>query len=81
MHYVIVLESDTQDNHEVDIIGIAHSIEDAYKIFNEQREIEREIAADNEWTTYVDCRGMYEACPEYGHGEGYIRLWIQGVIE
>lgn len=81
MHYVIVLDRDTEDNHDVDIIGVAHSMEEADKIFKEQRAIEEEIVAENDWLVYVDCDGMYEAIPKNLLHAGHTKLWIQGVIE
>jgi hypothetical protein len=57
-HYVVMNHWSSEDNcefNEVTIVDIAHSLEEAKKIFNERLVEEREIAAKNEWEILEDC--------------------------
>lgn len=82
-HYVVMNHWSSEDNcefNEVTIVGIAHSLEEAKKIFNERLVEEREIAAKNEWEILEDCETEFEAEEAGNYTGNHTRLYIQGVM-
>ena len=78
-HYVVILDWSTESECDVDIIGVAHSMEEAKELFKQQLVTEKEITEREGWDTFEETEDFYEAY-EYGsYNDGHSRLWIQGV--
>ena len=78
-HYVVVLDWATEDDSDVQILGVAHTLDDAEKIFNEQIEEEKKIAADNGYDIDEDSGTVFCAGIMGYWRDNHITLYIQGV--
>ena len=80
-HYLVIHDwacSDIYDNG-VDIIGIAHSLEEAKKLFNEKVLAEKEVAVENNWEIYDDNDCMFDAGEDGYYVSAHTKLYIQMV--
>lgn len=75
-HYVVILLWDNDAGGDVDILGVAHSIDEAKEIFGKHVKEERQYAEDHLYDIYEDTEVAFEA----GDDENYERLYIQGVM-
>ena len=77
-HYVVINEWATEDENGVTILGVAHSMEEAKRIFNENIDKERELAEENGYTIYEDDETTFDAGEEgfyiTNHGSLYIQM-------
>lgn len=78
-HYVVVLDWATEDDGDVQILGVAHTLDDAKRIFNEQITEEKMIAADNGYTIDEDTGHVFCAGIMGNWRNNHITLYIQGV--
>ena len=78
-HYVIVLDWATEDDSNVHILGVAHTLDDAEKIFNEYIKEQKEIAEENGYEIDDDTKHMFSAGIMGFWRDNHIELYIQGV--
>ena len=78
-HYVVVLDWATNDEENVDILGIKHTFEEAEELFKEHIEYERNLAEDKGYVVSEDFRGCFVAYEEGYYAAEHTRLYIQGV--
>ncbi len=78
-HYVIVLDWATEDDAAVQILGVAHALDDAEKIFNEQVIEERKLAAENGYDIVQDNKYVFDAGIMGYWRDNHITLYIEGV--
>ena len=79
-HYVVILDWAQDDEQDVLVIGVAHSFEDASKIFKNQRTHEQKLLADKDWHVYEDDDWTFDAGEEGSWIEEHVKLWIQEVV-
>ena len=80
-HYVVVLDWAADDAGErgVSILGVAHSLPEAKKIFAERIEKERMYADDGNWTVYSDTDTDFDAGEDGDYNDDHTHLYIQEV--
>ena len=78
-HYVVVLDWADNDSEDVDILGVAHTLDDARAIFNEYVDEERKLAENNGWNIETDTNDVFEAYEDGYYAASHTRLYIQGV--
>lgn len=78
-HYVIVLDWAVEDDERVEILGVAHTLEDAKKIFNENLFEQREYTEEYGYKVYTDTDVMYEAGVSGEWRIEHTALYIEGV--
>ena len=82
-HYVVInrwTNEDCCEFNEVTIVGIAHSLEEAKRIFNKRLIEEKEIATEGEWEILEDCETEFEAGEEGNHTAHHTHLYIEEVM-
>ena len=78
-HYVVVLDWETEDDSDVQILGVAHTLDDAKIIFDKYVKEQKKIAADNGYDTDEDT-GVVFCAGILGYWRtNHISLFIQGV--
>ena len=78
-HYVVIVDWATQDDEGVDIVGVAHTIDEAKEIFQKRLIIERDLANEHEYEITDDCETLFEA-GEMGYWrDDHIILYIEEV--
>lgn len=78
-HYVVVLDWATEYECGSNVIGVAHSLEDAKKIFEGVATEEREYAAEHDWVVYDDLPTVFEAGQDGYYISNHTNLYIQEV--
>lgn len=78
-HYVVVLDWATEYDGDVQILGVAHTLADAKRIFNEQIVEEKMIANDSSYYIEEDNGVMFNAGVMGSWRDNHITLYIQGV--
>ena len=78
-HYVVVLDWATEDDGDVQILGVAHALKEAKAIFAEQVSEEKMIAADNGYEIDEDNGAAFRAGIMGYWRDNHIELYIQGV--
>lgn len=78
-HYVVVLDWATEDDEGVVILGVAHTFEDAKKIFNYNLFEQKEYTEEYGYEVYTDTDVMYEAGVSGHWRTEHTALYIQGV--
>lgn len=78
-HYVVVLDWAVEDDESVIILGVAHTLDDAKKIFNENLPEQKGYTEEYGYEVYEDTDVKYEAgVSDYWRTE-HTALYIQGV--
>ena len=78
-HYVVVLDWATNDEENVDILGVRHTFEEAEELFNEHLEYERKLAEEKDYIITEDFRGCFVAQEEGYYSAEHTRLLIMEV--
>lgn len=78
-HYVIVLDWATEEDEGVQILGVAHTLDDAEKIFNEQIVEEKRFAEENGYSIEEDTRHAFSAGIVGYWRDNHTTLYIQGM--
>ena len=78
-HFVIV--SDWANEYECgsNVLGVAHSFEEAKDIFNTNLADERQYAEDHGFTIFDDCETVFDAGEEGYYVKNHTNLYIQMV--
>ena len=82
-HYVVINKWADESSWElngVSIVGVAHSIEEAVKIFNEKVAEEKQIADENNWEVFTDEEMTFDAGEDGSYAFNHTMLYIQGVM-
>lgn len=78
-HYIVINNWSNEYENDVTILGIAHTLEEAKKIFNESINDERDYAEEHEYTVYADTEVDFDAGEEGYYSMEHTRLYIQYV--
>lgn len=78
-HYVVVLEWAAEYECGSNVIGVAHSLEDAKRIFKEIAIEEKEYAIEHGWIIYDDLPTVFEAGQDGNYITNHTNLYIQEV--
>lgn len=78
-HYVIVLDWATEDDGDVQLMGIAHTLDDAKEIFSRCVDGERELAVEKGYNIIEDNEMILDAGIMGYWRDNHITLYIQGV--
>lgn len=80
-HYVIVLDWATNDEENVEILGVYHTFEEAEELFKTHLEYERELVEEKGYTVTEDFKGCFVAQVDSYYSAEHTRLYIQEVIK
>ena len=77
-HYVVAREwaADCVGEQGVTILGVAHSFDEAKKIFADNISQERELAETNGWTVYTDNEACFDAGWDGYYNRDHVKLII-----
>ena len=78
-HYVVMVDWATQDDENVDIVGVAHTMDEAKEIFQKRLVIERELADEHEYEITDDSETLFEAGDMGYWRDDHIILYIEEV--
>lgn len=78
-HYVVVNEWVSDNKAFADIIGVAHSLDEAKEIFNKRIEEERAYAEENEYTIFEENDVYFDAGEDGYYFSHHTKLYIQMV--
>ena len=78
-HYVIVLDWATEDDSDVQILGVANTLDDAKEIFEEHLAEEKKIAEENGYEIDTENGAIFDAGIMGYWRDNHITLYIQGV--
>ena len=78
-HYVVVLDWATNDEENIEILGVKHTFEEAEELFNEHLEYERNLAAENNYVVTEHFRGCFVAQADGFYSSEHTRLLIMEV--
>ena len=78
-HYVVVLDWALENDSEVEIRGVAHTLDDAEIIFDRLVKGEKRLAAENKYTIEEDTKHVFSAGIMGSWRDNHIELYIQGV--
>ena len=79
-HYVVFLEWSSEGECGSNILGVAHSFEEANKIFNNTVEEEKEIAENNGWEIYEDSDFCFDAGEDGFYAGNHSKVSIEEVV-
>ena len=79
-HFVIVLDWATNDEENVDILGVFHTFEEAEELFNTHIEYERKLAEEKGYKVDEDFKGCFVAYEDSFYTAEHTRLYIQEVL-
>lgn len=80
-HYVVVLVWASEGENDSNILCVAHSFEEAKKVFDDTIDEERQIAEDNNWVIYENNDTVFEAGEDGHYCENHSKLYIMEVIQ
>ena len=78
-HFVVVNEWASEYECGSNVLGVAHSLEEAKEIFNTNVAEEVEYASIHEYTIYDHCETVFDAGDDSGYIGNHTRLYIQMV--
>ena len=78
-HYVVMHCWADEDTSASDILGVAHSLDEAKDIFNEHLKAEREHADNHGYTIYDDLDVLFDAGCDGHYMDHHTCLYIQEV--
>lgn len=78
-HFVIVNDWANEYESGTTILGVAHSLEEAKEIFNEQVVEEKEYAEEHGFEIYDDCETVFDAGENGYYVSNHTNLYIQMV--
>lgn len=81
-HYVVINEwacSGFMEDCGVNIVGVAHSLEEAKSLFNSVVTIEKDLAVENDYEIYEDEDTIFDAGEEGYYVSNHTKLYIQKV--
>ena len=78
-HYIILCEWSSNDFEGMDIIAVAHTLEEAKEIFAEKVIEEKEYAEQNDWEIFTDTDISFDAGIEEFYGSEHVCLTIREV--
>ena len=78
-HYVVVLDWATNDEENVDILGVRHTFEEAEELFNTHLDHERNLAEEKGYIVTEDFKGCFVAQEESYYSAEHTRLLIMEV--
>lgn len=76
-HYVVVNDWANEYENGSTILGVAHSLEEAKEIFNQNIGDERQYAEEHEFTIYDDCETVFDAGEDGYYISNHTNLYIQ----
>ena len=79
-HYVVMLDWATEDDQSVDILGVAHTIDEAKEIFNQDIAEERKFAETFGYYIEADSDTVFSAGIMGYWRDNHITLYIAEVI-
>ena len=79
-HYVVVLNWATEGDNGSNVLGVAHTLDEAKKIFNETLKEEKELAENNGWEIYEDEDVIFDAGEGGFYCDNHTNLYIQEVM-
>ena len=79
-HYVVVLDWAVEDDEAVSILGVAHTLEEAKKIFNDNLPEQKGYTEQYGYKVYEDTEVRYEAGVSGHWRTEHVALYIQGVM-
>lgn len=78
-HYVVTLEIVTDDECIFNILGVAHTLEEAKAIFAQEIDNAREFAMDCDWEIDADNDTEFSAFQDGYYLQSHINLYIREV--
>lgn len=78
-HYVVVLDWAENDAEDINIIGVAHSLDEAKEMFNARLVEERAFAEEHGYEIYEDVETLFDAGENGYYAASHTRLYIQEV--
>lgn len=78
-HFVIVFDWASEYECGSNVVGIAHSLEEAKKIFNNVAAEEREYVIEHGWIIYDDTATVFDAGENGSYILNHTNLYIQEV--
>ena len=78
-HYVVIIDWSKEDDYGIEILGVAHSMEEAKQIFNANIDKERGLAEENGYTIYEESETEFDAGIAGFYITNHGRLYIQKV--
>ena len=76
-HYVVVNDWANEYESGTNVLGVAHSLEEAKKIFNETLADEKQYAEEHGFEIYDDCETVFDAGEEGYYISNHTHLYIQ----
>lgn len=76
-HYVVVNDWANEYESGTNVLGVAHSLEEAKKIFNESLVDEKQYAEERGFEIYDDCETVFDAGEEGYYISNHTHLYIQ----
>ena len=78
-HYVLVLDWATNDEENVEILGVRHTLEEAEELFKMHFDAERQLAEEKGYVINEDSKGCFDAQEEGFYSTEHTKLYIQEV--
>lgn len=78
-HYVVILDWATEDDSDVQILGVAHTLDDAKEIFNKRISEEIQFAEDNGYIIGTNDETEFEAFEDGYYAAEHTLLYIEEV--
>jgi phosphoribosyl-dephospho-CoA transferase len=78
-HYVVVLNWATEGDNGSNVLGVAHTLEEAKEIFDETFKEEKDLAENNGWKIYEESDKVFDAGEDGYYHDNYTKLYIQEV--
>ncbi len=80
IHYVVVLDWTSEGDNGCNVLGVAHSLDDAKAIFSDAVGDEKNMAEEYGWEIYEDCDAEFDAGEGGYYNNNHTRLFIQEVM-
>lgn len=78
-HYIVIHEWSNDYEYEINILGIAHSLEEAKEIFNNSVGDEKEYAEKHGYEIFIDNDVVFDAGKYGDYILFHTHIYIQGV--
>ena len=76
-HYIILNDCANEYECGTNVLGVAHSMEEAKEIFNEYVEEERRYAEEHNFEILDDCETVFDAGEDGYYVSNHTNLYIQ----
>ena len=75
-HFIVINDWVNRSECDINILAVAHTLEEAKEIFNTYVDNEREYARENNWEIFEDTDTVFESGKNWHYASNHSKMFI-----